>query len=153
MTDADPPPTPLNRSLTYRMHWIAKLSDRVSAKAYLDEFGLSLSEGRCLAAVGQFAPLSVKDLARLANLDKANASRAADALIRRGFVAKTSSERDGRGVALSLTRAGRARWREVMRLIERRNAQIFGCLSVAEMKAFDRALDKIVAHLDQEGGG
>ena len=71
----------LDRFLTYRLHRIAKISDRDSAAAYQAELGLSLSEGRCLAAVGQFEPASVKDIARLANLDKANASRAADALV------------------------------------------------------------------------
>jgi DNA-binding MarR family transcriptional regulator len=94
----------LDRFLTYRLHRVAKISDRDSAAAYQAECGLSLSEGRCLAAVGQFEPASVKDLARLANLDKANASRAADALVERGLVAKAASSTDGRGVALSLTR-------------------------------------------------
>lgn len=145
--------TPLDRSFTYRMHWIAKLSDRTSARAYQDEFGLALGEARCLAAVGQFGPLSVKDLARRANLDKANASRAADALIAQGLMSKALSERDARGVTLRLTRAGRSRWRELMRLIERRNSEIFGCLSPAERQAFGLALDRIAAHLADGGQG
>ena len=140
----------LDRFLTYRLHRIAKTSDRASAAAYQAECGLSLSEARCLAAVGQFEPASVKDLARLANLDKANASRAADSLVARGLVAKAASATDGRGVALSLTREGRALWRRVMKLIERRNAEVFGCLTAAELKALDAMLDRLVAHAGAE---
>ena len=136
----------LDRFLTYRLHRLAKDSDRASAAAYQAECGLSLSEGRCLAAVGQFEPASVKDLARLANLDKANASRAADALVARGLVSKAASATDARGVALSLTREGRTLWRRVMKLIERRNAEVFGCLSAAEVKVLDAMLDRLVAH-------
>jgi DNA-binding MarR family transcriptional regulator len=137
----------LERFLTYRLHLIAKLSDRASAAAYQAECGLSLSEGRCLAAVGQFEPASVKDLARLAHLDKANASRAADALAGRGLVEKTASASDGRGVDLTLTRAGRVLWRRVMKLIERRNAEVFGCLGSTELKSLDTMLDRLAAHV------
>lgn len=136
----------LDRFLTYRLHRLAKTSDRASAAAYQAECGLSLSEGRCLAAVGQFEPASVKDLARLANLDKANASRAAGALVARGLVAKAVNASDGRGVALSLTAPGRALWRRVMKLIERRNAEVFGCLDAAELTVLDALLDRLVAH-------
>jgi DNA-binding MarR family transcriptional regulator len=139
----------LDRFLTYRLHRIAKISDRDSATAYQAELGLSLSEGRCLAAVGQFEPASVKDIARLANLDKANASRAADALVARGLVEKAASATDGRGVALSLTRQGRPLWRRVMKLIERRNAEVFGVLGAQDLRRLDELLDRLVAHLEQ----
>ena len=144
----------LDRFLTYRLHRIAKISDRDSAAAYQAELGLSLSEGRCLAAVGQFEPASVKDIARLANLDKANASRAADALVARGLVEKAASATDGRGVALTLTRQGRPLWRRVMKLIERRNAEVFGVLGAQDLRTLDGLLDRLVAHLEppHEGG-
>ena len=139
----------LDRFLTYRLHRIAKISDRDSAAAYQAELGLSLSEGRCLAAVGQFEPASVKDIARLANLDKANASRAADALVARGLVEKAASATDGRGVALTLTREGRPVWRRVMKLIERRNAEVFGVLGAQDLRMLDGLLDRLVAHLER----
>ena len=142
----------LDRFLTYRLHRIAKISDRDSAAAYQAELGLSLSEGRCLAAVGQFEPASVKDIARLANLDKANASRAADALVARGLVQKAASATDGRGVALSLTREGRVLWRRVMKLVERRNVEVCGVLDGKELRRLDGLLDRLVAHLEPPAG-
>jgi hypothetical protein len=56
-------PVALGRTVTHRLHTLYKLTDRVSQAAYLTDAGLPLSEGRCLSAVGAFAPLSVNDLA------------------------------------------------------------------------------------------
>ena len=59
----------LDRTLTYRLHLLHKLTDAMSQRAYVAGAGLSMSDGRCLAAVGTFAPLSVVDLAKKANLN------------------------------------------------------------------------------------
>lgn len=139
------PALPLDRTLTYRLHQLHKWSDRVSADTYATECGLALGEARCLAAIGAFAPLSVVDLAQYANLDKGQASRAAQALVDEGLVRKTAAAHDGRGVVLSLTPKGRTRWRKVMGLIERRNDEIFGCLSADERARFGDALDRLIA--------
>ena len=137
---------PLQDFLTYRLHRLAKLTDRQSADAYASAFGLGVGEARCLAAIGQFAPLSVKDLAARANLDKAQASRAAQMLVDRALVLKSVSETDARGVVLTLTRTGRPLWKRVMRLIEQRNAEIFGGLSQAEQRQLETVFDRLIAH-------
>lgn len=150
---ADTTPPALQDFLTYRLHRLAKLTDRQSSDAYANVFGLGVGEARCLAAIGQFAPLSVKDLAARANLDKAQASRAAQMLVERSLVLKSASETDARGVVLTLTRTGRPLWRRVMRLIEQRNADIFGCLSSAEQRHLEAVFDRLIAHAHdrQEG--
>lgn len=137
---------PLNRSFTYRIHQLSKLSDPVSHQAYLQEAGLSLSDGRCLSTIGSFEPLSVKDLARLSNLNKSQASRAAQSLVERGLVIKQGSDADGRGVVLMLSAAGRARWKATDQLVVRRNREIFGCLNARELATLNRLLDRLVAH-------
>src|SRR5690606_20448854 len=98
----------LERFLTYRMHVVNKVSDRDSNRAYQETCGLPLGEARCLAAIGRYAPLSVNDLARAANLNKGQASRSAQALVDRGLVNKAACENDARGVLLAPTRAGQA---------------------------------------------
>ncbi len=136
----------LDQFLTYRLHLVSKLTDKFSSDAYADEFGLPVGEARCLAAVGNFAPLSVVELAGRANLHKGPASRAAQSLADRGLIAKQASETDGRGVVLTLTPAGRKLWTGVMRLIARRNDEIFGCLSSSEQRELGAMLDRLIAH-------
>ena len=152
-SDSDVEPfTPLPLTFTHRLHTLHKLSDRISQAAYVADAAMSMSEGRCLAAVGALEPMSVNDLAQGANLDKGQASRAAQALVVAGFVRKDADGRDGRGVVLSLTPKGRRRWEQVMRLIQRRNDEIFGCLSSAERAAFGKALDVLIEHARHDLG-
>ncbi len=145
-------PFVLDKALTYRLHRLHKLTDRESEAAYLDEVGLPLGEGRCLAAAGAFAPLSVNDLARRANLTKARASRAAQSLVDRGLVRKRPSDADGRGVVLTLTPEGEALWTRVMDLIARQNERIFGGLAAAEQAELGRLLDLLIDQALARGG-
>ncbi|HSW17735.1 MAG TPA: MarR family winged helix-turn-helix transcriptional regulator [Ramlibacter sp.] len=152
MTRTAPPPeaarefVKVDRTLTYRLHLLHKLSDQVSQRLYPLEVGLSLSDARCLAAVGSFEPLSVNRLAQLANLNKAQASRAAQSLAEQGLVIKADHPADGRGVELTLTPAGRKVWRKAMDFIERRNAAIFGCLGERDQQTLSKLLDRLLAH-------
>lgn len=145
-------PRALGGTFTFRLHRLAKLTDRVSQAAYLAETGLPIGEGRCLSAIGSFRPLSVVDLAAAANLNKAQASRAAQSLVEQGLVRKQASATDGRGVVLTLTAKGERAWQKVMDLVERRNAEITGCLSAAERAQFDRLLDRLVEHAQSVAG-
>lgn len=145
------PAMPLERTLTYRLHLLHKLTDLESQRAYLAEAGLPLSDGRCLAAIGAFEPLSVNDLAQRANLNKGQASRAAQSLVEQGLVLKQASPTDGRGVVLSLTEAGRLQWQRTMAVIERRNQAIFGALSEADQTQLGELFDRLIAHARRQG--
>jgi DNA-binding MarR family transcriptional regulator len=136
----------LDRTLTYRLHVLHKVSDRHSASAYLADAGLGMSEGRCLAAIGAFAPLSINDLAQRANLNKGQASRAAQTLVDRDLVSKKASATDARGVVLTLTRTGKKTWAKVVRVIERRNEQIFSCLSLEDRERLGAMFDRLIEH-------
>lgn len=134
----------LDRSLTYRLHLLHKVSDHASHQAYSDQLGLSLSEARCLATVGAFQPMSVMDLAEKSHLNKGQASRAAQILVDKGLVAKHLNPEDARGVNLSLTALGKKRWQQTMALVAARNQHIFGCLSQAEQHTLSELLDRLI---------
>ncbi len=135
----------LDRTLSYRLHLLHKLSDIESQRAYAADAKLSMSDGRCLAAVGAFAPLSVNDLAQKANLNKGQASRAAQSLVDQGLVLKQVSSTDGRGVVLTLTAKGNTTWQRVMKVVAQRNDKIFGGLSAAEQKQLSVLFDRLIA--------
>jgi DNA-binding MarR family transcriptional regulator len=136
----------LDRTLSYRLHLLHKLTDAHSQTAYPEQLGLSLSDGRCLATVGAFEPLSVNALAQKANLNKGQASRAAQALVEQGLVRKQDSAQDGRGVVLSLTASGRKACQRTMQLIEQRNQDIFACLDAQEQAQLSELFDRLIAH-------
>lgn len=146
----------LDRTLTYRLHLLHKLTDIESQRAYVAGAGLSMSDGRCLTAVGTFAPLSVNDLAKKANLNKGQASRAAQSLVDQGLVLKAASPTDGRGVVLTLTPRGKTAWQRAMQVVGQRNQDIFNVLSAAERTQlsdfFDRLIDQARASGDAPDG-
>jgi DNA-binding MarR family transcriptional regulator len=146
---ADPSAYALDRTFTHRLHTLNKLTDRVSQGAYLQGTGLPLSEGRCLSAIGAFTPLSVNDLAHRANLNKGQASRAAQSLVAQGLVRKAPSPTDGRGVVLTLTPEGEQTYQRVVAVVLQRNRDILACLSAAEQRQLDALLERLVTHARQ----
>jgi len=134
----------LEQFLTYRLHVLNKLSERGISERYMAKLDVTLPESRVIASVGSFGPLSIMDLARHANLDKSQASRAAEALIRQGLVQREASADDGRVVLVSLTTEGRALYRKVMPIARKWNTDLFDCLDDREKIALSEALDKVI---------
>ena len=134
----------LEQFLTYRLHVLNKLAERAVGERYQDKLGVSLPEARVIASVGSFGPFSIMELARHANLDKSQASRAAEAMIQQGLVQRQPSPEDGRVVLISLTPEGRALYRKVMPVARKWNDDMFDCLDEQEKLAFGKALDKVI---------
>lgn len=134
----------LEQFLTYRLHVLTKLAERGIGERYQERLGVTLPEARVIASVGSFGPFSIMDLARHANLDKSQASRAAEALIKQGLVQREASEADGRVVLISLTAEGRELYRKVMPIARKWNTDLFDCLDENEKAAFGVALDRII---------
>jgi DNA-binding MarR family transcriptional regulator len=134
----------LEQFLTYRLHILNKLSERGISDRYLEKLGVTLPEARVIASVGSFGPFSIMDLARHANLDKSQASRAAEALIKQGLVQREASDDDGRVVLVSLTSEGRALYRKVMPIARKWNSDLFDCLDEREKALLGATLDKVI---------
>jgi DNA-binding MarR family transcriptional regulator len=139
-----PPTVALDKTFTYRLHLLHKLTDRASQATHTEKTGMRLSEARCLSAVGAFAPLSVNDLAARANLNKGQASRAAQALVVQGLVRKQIDRGDARAVRLALTAKGRTAWLRVMAVVAERNEAILRPLSAKEQASFTAMLDRLI---------
>jgi DNA-binding MarR family transcriptional regulator len=135
---------PLDRTTTYRLHTLHKLTDRLSQAAYERDARVKMADGRALSAVGAFGPVSVNALAQAANLDKAQASRAAQSLVEQGLVKKAADPQDARGVVLSLTAKGQRVNQRVMAVVGQRNADIVDCLNSSERQQLDALLDKLI---------
>ncbi|TAL94594.1 MAG: MarR family transcriptional regulator [Paraburkholderia sp.] len=134
----------LEQFLTYRLHVLNKLAERGIGERYQEKLDITLPEARVIASVGSFGPFSIMDLARHANLDKSQASRAAEALIKQGLVMREASEDDGRVVLVSLTPEGRALYRRVMPVARKWNEDLFACLDENEQASLSSALDKVI---------
>jgi DNA-binding MarR family transcriptional regulator len=129
---------------TYRLHILKKQTDRAINEAFSNELGLSLSEARVLLGAGSFGPQSVSDLGRVSNLDRSQASRATDVLLRKGLIAKASHATDGRGVVVTLTPLGRSTFRRAAAIAKRCNETILATLAPAEQRTLSALLGKLI---------
>lgn len=135
---------PLDRTFTYRLHVLHKLTDMKTQHAYAQELSMSLSDGRCLSVIGTFGPLSVNDLAFKSNLNKGQASRAAQALVEQKLVDKEVSGGDARGVVLSLSAKGRKVFERIMAVVHLRNEEILNVLTATEREQLNSIFDRLV---------
>jgi len=147
------PPSSLERYFTYRLNTLAKLNDLASQNLYLKEGGLSLSASRALASIGSFPQITVNQLAFEANLDKGQASRAAQSLVDQGLVIKTHNLVDGRSVILALTPKGKPVWRKLMALIEQRNQALTSCLTPEERAQLIDMFERMQAQAQADFAG
>lgn len=120
--------------LSSRLHNLAGLSAASASLRVQRKFGLTLLEWRSIGMLGAYAPLSLKELARRAALDKSYASRTVSALIERGLIVSERSDTDARAVLLSLTKAGDALYRKVIVDANARNERLLRPLSAEQRR-------------------
>jgi DNA-binding MarR family transcriptional regulator len=136
--------TEIRDLLSFKLHRVANLLSRGAELRYRREFGVSLWEWRTIAFLGRSQePMSLGQLAEAANIDKGQMSRVVAGLTKRRLVLREVHPGDGRGIRLTLTRAGRRIYDGLIRAAAERDATFRGCLSREEHKVFDRALAKL----------
>jgi DNA-binding MarR family transcriptional regulator len=142
---------------TFRLHVLARLSERFSEQYYRREFGLPLLECRIIGITGGFGQVSFKRACEEANLDKSHASRLVNHLIKRGLVQKVSNPSDQRSVMLSLTRAGRETHRALHAAADELCGRWLSVLSADQRRTFETCLVILIEQIrvmsEEERGG
>lgn len=129
--------------ISFRIHALANLLSRGAALTYRREFGVSLAEWRTVALLGAHEPLSLNELARHAGLDKSQMSRVVAGLVGRDLVQRDADSRDGRGVRLSLSRAGHRLYEGLIAAANRRNDAFASALAPEEHAMLEPILARL----------
>jgi len=138
--------TEIRDLLSFKLHRAANLLSRGAELRYRREFGVSLWEWRTIAFLGRSGePMSLVKLAQAANIDKGQMSRVVAGLTRRGMVLREAHPADGRGVSLTLSKAGQRVYRGLIRAAAERDRLMRSCLSASEARVFEKALNKIAS--------
>jgi DNA-binding MarR family transcriptional regulator len=131
-------------SLTYRLKALTKIADRLSGEMSRERLGVPYPEASIIGAVGTFGPQTVIDISRRTNLDKSQTSRTIEALLSKGILSRTASDKDARSVIISLTPDGKKIFKKIAPTIERRDRELYHSLSDPEMDALRYLLDKLL---------
>lgn len=131
---------------------VVQFRDRDRACCY----DVSVSQCYALKAVSDHGPLTVNDLAARLYLDKSTASRVANGLEERGYLARERDPEDGRVVRLRATESGAALCRTIERDLAEEYAELLEDFDPEVRAAMERVLGRLAgcfaARVDVSGG-
>lgn len=145
MPDEQPDPDRL-RLADFFPYRLAVFSEDVSksiAQLYGGRFNLSRQEWRVLAALGERAGLSAKEIAESSTLDKTQVSRATARLLKHGLIKREEDSRDRRHQRHRLSGKGRLVYKEIVPLVRAREAYILSTLTANETHELERLIGKV----------
>ncbi len=137
-------PENIKQLFSYRLNRLAFLSSSLAESINQDLFDLDKQGWRFIGLLGAFQPMSLKMLAKEANIDKSRASKAVASLSERGLIQRRGSESDGRSIELSLSEKGEELYASAFPIALRRNNEILDVLTPEEREQFDVILDKLI---------
>ena len=129
---------------------VGRLSRRVRVDTRRSLPSLQLS---ILVTLDRLGPQGLSELAHREQVATSTMSRALSTLDRKGLVARTSSSEDGRSLLISITEAGRSRWREVCGHPTALIARRLDRLDPEHRSALQAALPALEALLVEQGNG
>lgn len=144
-------PKSFRNLLTFRLHMVARLSERVSEEYYRRQFDLSLPECRVIGITGGYGSVSFKKVASDTYLEKSYASRVVSSLVERGIIEKQENPSDSRSVLLCLTEEGLRVHDEMHQAAIRFNDWLTASMAVDQPQKFTEALIHIERRLETIG--
>ena len=124
----------------YRMVLAAKLFDRAINRLLVEHSDLTLPQWRVMSQLGLVPEGTVRSLADGAAVDRAEISRAARDLERRGLLRRREDASDRRSPVFSLTAAGRRRYATVRKPISNFIVHLIDDVNARDLEAANRAL-------------
>jgi DNA-binding MarR family transcriptional regulator len=145
-------PKSFRNLMTFRLHMVARLSERVSEEYYRQHFDLSLPECRVIGITGGAGSVSFKKVASDTYLEKSYASRVVSSLVDRGIIEKLENPSDSRSLLLRLTEHGISVHRDLHDAAMRLNARLLASLPPEQVQGFLATLRVLEDQLDGLSG-
>ena len=130
---------------------LSVVSNRVSAhiaRAYQDKFGLSVTEWRIIAVLGEHTGVSADTVSQRTEVEKSLISRSLKKLIAKKLVSRKRDSEDARRHALRLTRKGEQIYQQVVPLSLSSEQAVLACLSEREQAMLAKLLNKLLQQTD-----
>lgn len=148
MTDTPAEPLALSRFLPFRLNVLAHVVAGGLDRLYNERFGFGIPEWRLIATLGEFGPMTARDIGAHSQMHKTKVSRAVATLEERGLLVRRANERDRREAFLSLTEAGANTYALIVPAALEHSQNLTAGLPEDDLAAFER----IMAHLLERAG-
>lgn len=110
---------------------------------YSSRYGLTVSEWRTMAVLGNHQPLSASDVVQRSSIDKVQVSRAIQGLLKRELLERQVDSVDRRKVNLQLTAAGQQVFADLVPRILDLEQQLLAGLSEDERRTLKALMAKV----------
>jgi DNA-binding MarR family transcriptional regulator len=137
---------------TFRLTLLAKAIDRLTLRTFGDYCELTLAEWRVLSRLAPLDGATVRQVAQMAWVDRAETSRAASSLKARGLVDQRDNPADRRAPILFLTAAGQAEYARLLPVRAEFHHRLTEELSQDERATLDALLGKIAKKMSRAAG-
>ena len=134
---------PLRQFLTYRLNRLQARLNAQAARYLMQHSGVTLSEWRVIALIGNQGETTLTEVSREGQLDKGLLSRTLKTLQRRGLVDGRQDDTDHRIQRIRLSRAGATLHAETLPRMRARQRYLKAALSPDELRALNKAIDKL----------
>jgi DNA-binding MarR family transcriptional regulator len=142
-------PLDLDRFLPYRLDILAEAVSRGLSRIYKPKYGLGVPEWRVLAHLGQYAPLTARDIGAHSRMHKTKVSRAVAALEELDLLARSGNDEDRREALLSLTAKGKAAYDDLAPKAADFARHLLDDLSATERRVLEHAIDRLLQRLER----
>ncbi len=144
---------PVNRYLAAYVMGVANRLNNGASNYYRKHFDLGMSEWRAMMAIGSAREAIVREVAEMADLDHAAASKSVRVLQERGLVSVEQTRTRGRAAIVRLTAEGAEVHRKLSAAAKRRHNRLVAAFSAEELETLWSLLRRLkaqVPHMNAE---
>lgn len=136
----------LEQYLPYRLSILSNRVSRIIAQAYKDKFGLSITEWRIMAVLGEYPGVSADEVSNKTQIEKSIVSRAIQKLLSRHLIHRDVDATDRRRQNLVLTETGEDVYSQIVPLSYDYEDALIDCLTETEVIQLDSLIEKLYQH-------
>lgn len=129
--------------IAQRLGAVANLISRSAMRVYPETTGLRTVEARLLHGIGQYGPISAREVAHELNLHETQVSLAMKIVTRKKLVKGVQDPADKRRKLLTLTANGKRVYAKIDKILEDRHRTILAGLSGKEQTQFFSLLERV----------
>lgn len=142
--EAQDDPFVLEAFIPFKLAVLSETVSKLIARDYSDRFGITISEWRVLALVGQYDEVRAQTVVEKTPMDKVAVSRAVSALVQKGLLEKRKSPTDKRSALLHLSKRGEAITRDIQQAALSHDREVLSVLDAHERAALSDLLDRLI---------
>lgn len=139
----------LERYLPYRLSILSNRTSTLVAGSYKDRFGLSITEWRIMAVLGEYPGVSADEISLKTQIEKSLISRAISKLLKRSLIQRQISKEDKRRSQIELSAMGFDVYSQIVPLSLKYEQQLLSCLTLQEQEDLSNLIDRLYAHADK----